>query len=536
MRKQDLTAVERRVWEAYEGGERVDLRVGDPALDDPEQSDSWGSDRMVRAQVLASLLTRPMAARLGNVAALRLAGARIQGSLNLDYAHVVAPALFTACDFPDGVNLRDAHTRHLSFQDTRLAHLDADGIAVDGNLEIRSCAPLNRTELYGARVAGELIIDKTRLVGTEGVALAAGRIQVEGRVWLFDIYADGEVDLRHARIGDDVELRGSRLRNPGGVAFAGSRIQIRGDLHCENLEAVGQVKLGGAKIGGIAFFFGARLSYPGDMSLNAYGLEVGADLYLNEGFSSQGGVHLPGASIGGVMMLDGAVLDGCGQLALNLTDARISRLDLRTAAAPIGRVYLLHAVIGTLVDDPSTWTDEFRLDGLRYDALAVPLRAVERMPWLTLGSAGSSQPYEQLASVYRTLGRDDQARIVLLARQRLRYGALPWYAQLWGMVQNITVGYGYRPVRAVVWLLALLVIGSVVFGIDRPSRAPSANVGNFNPVIFTLDHLLPVINFGQGSAFIPKPGTQWLAYGLTAAGWLLATTIVTGITRTLNRA
>ena len=41
--------------------------------------------------------------------------------------------------------------------------------------------------------------------------------------------------------------------------------------------------------------------------------------------------------------------------------------------------------------------------------------------------------------------------------------------------------------------------------------------------------------FGLRDAFAPVGSTRWLAYGLTAAGWLLATALVAGITRALRR-
>ena len=57
----------------------------------------------------------------------------------------------------------------------------------------------------------------------------------------------------------------------------------------------------------------------------------------------------------------------------------------------------------------------------------------------------------------------------------------------------------------------------------------------FTPVIYTLDLLLPVIDFGQQNEFSPQGLQAWLAYGLIAAGWILATTIAAGITRALRR-
>lgn len=64
----------------------------------------------------------------------------------------------------------------------------------------------------------------------------------------------------------------------------------------------------------------------------------------------------------------------------------------------------------------------------------------------------------------------------------------------------------------------------------KPAESP-----DFNPVFYTLDLLLPVISFGQEGAFKPAGVYQTLSYVLIVTGWILATTVVTGITRTVSR-
>jgi hypothetical protein len=57
----------------------------------------------------------------------------------------------------------------------------------------------------------------------------------------------------------------------------------------------------------------------------------------------------------------------------------------------------------------------------------------------------------------------------------------------------------------------------------------------WRPFFYTLDLLLPVISYGQQMAFAPTGAYQWLSYALITAGWVLATTIITGISRALYR-
>ncbi len=143
--------------------------------------------------------------------------------------------------------------------------------------------------------------------------------------------------------------------------------------------------------------------------------------------------------------------------------------------------------------------------------------------------------YEQLTASYRRIGDDDAARTVQLAKQRRHRRTLPWYGRLWGHVQDMTVGYGFRPLRAGGWLLSLLAVGSVAFGLHHPPPLKPAEAPDFDPVFYTLDLLLPVISFGQENAFAPEGGHQTLAYVLIITGWILATTVIAGLTRTVSR-
>ena len=124
---------------------------------------------------------------------------------------------------------------------------------------------------------------------------------------------------------------------------------------------------------------------------------------------------------------------------------------------------------------------------------------------------------------------------MLLAGQRRRRESLGPIPKAWGYLQDFTVGYGYRPWYSALWLTVLLIVGTVspsACSTRHPSIVPTQP---FIPLIYTLDLLLPVIDFGQEHEFIPHGLQAWLAYGLIAAGWILATTIAAGITRALRR-
>jgi hypothetical protein len=159
-----------------------------------------------------------------------------------------------------------------------------------------------------------------------------------------------------------------------------------------------------------------------------------------------------------------------------------------------------------------------------------------RVAWVRRHPGYAAQPYEQLASWYRQIGHDDDARRVLLAKQRHRRRTLSLPARLWGHLLEATVGYGYRPWRAGGWLTALILLGSTVFAAHTPTATEPGQVPPFNPLVYTLDLLIPIGGLGQRTSWYWEGGTAaWLSYALIAAGWILTTAVLAGITRTLNR-
>jgi hypothetical protein len=56
----------------------------------------------------------------------------------------------------------------------------------------------------------------------------------------------------------------------------------------------------------------------------------------------------------------------------------------------------------------------------------------------------------------------------------------------------------------------------------------------FQPVIYALDVLVPVVNFGQ-QAWIPQGSALAVSWVRTAAGWILTTAIAAGLANALKR-
>ncbi|MFJ5994938.1 membrane-associated oxidoreductase [Streptomyces sp. NPDC092370] len=483
----NMTPAEERVWRAFARGEDVDLRG--PADEDPARGADWGPERTLRATVVrALLLSAPQ--EDGETAALRLAGARITGALNLQYADVDHAVRLSDCFFEDVPVLYAARLRQLNLRGSALPGLDAATLRVEGVLRMSGCLFEGPVRLGGAQISGALFMD--------GAAI--------------DEPPSGQpaLQLNHVTVGDGLSAPGLRTR--------------------------GEVRLTGASVAGTVDLNGARLEAgAGEVALDAETLTVDGDALLRDA-DVLGWIGLRGARIAGRLDLSHARLANPGDAALRASSCAIGELWLRKSPPMAGTLNLRRAQLDVLFLEPEVVPEEVLLNSLVYTSLTPHEPAERRLVMLERDGEGYvPHAYEQLTAAYRRIGDDPAARLVQLAKQRRRRGTLAWYGRLWGHVQDATVGYGFRPLRAAGWLVSLLVIGSLAYALHHPEPLKADEAPRFNPVFYTLDLLLPVISFGQEAAFAPTGWYQWLSYALVLTGWILATTVVTGITRTVSR-
>ena len=443
----------------------------------------------MRAEVLRFLLLGGgRAAEPGDLAALTLKGARITGRLALPYAEIAAPIGFEACEFADQIDLYGTRLCQLSFQSCRLRGIIGSNAVLAANLRLLGCRSEGTLQLIGAHITNALLLDGTELVGPE-------------------------------------------------TAFDGMRLRVGADVVAHNgFRSRGEVRLTNAEIGGSLRWEGAVLENPGGVALRAQDLRVGAIANFCEGFVADGSISLSFAQVTSRLCFEGATLRGDSSAKLDLRHVQTRDLVLRPTAEPPGVVDLGHAEVGVLRDDPATWAADLRLDGLRYETLSHADDPGRRLDWLSRDPRGyRPQAYGQLASVFRAAGRDDNAREVLLAGERRRRETLTAVGRIWGHVQDATVGYGYLPGRAFAWVLALLLMGTVVFQLYPPRAGEPAKAPHFVAVGYAVDLILPVVDLGQQSNYVPRGATVWLAYFLILAGLVLASTITAAAARILRR-
>jgi hypothetical protein len=467
--------------------------------------------------------------------------------------------------------------------------LVADRLRVDGNVELSD----------GFEATGTLRMLNARIGGS--LRLAAAKVEVaRGRV---EPYHDRALHLDGSEISGDVEATG--LAVPAGQlrladvtiggnllawngtflhherdAFSARRTKVAGNVHLIDATIEGTVRLQGMEVGGSIDMYGTKVTRPAVMERTSFSVDVrtvkvGRDLVCTANrerpFVAEGGVNLDGASVARRIDFAGASLGSLPRngIALDAGDVSADEFVLMPAEPPRGRVVLHRAQCGTLSDNPYLWraTGGLQLEDFRYDAMKTPIElkddkaVAERITLLRSAMGGYRPgPYDQLAGMLRASGNEEHASTVLMKKQQFRYEALAegyralgLGVRLWSWLQRSMVGYGYRPVRAVGWLLMLLVAGSLWFGLGtdpcvhdpNPLRytvsGPRCLVNQqdtgmqWNPVLYTADLLVPIVDFGNKSRWYMAGMDNWVAAGFTAMGWILASTVAAGVTRTLQR-
>ncbi|MBW7992103.1 MAG: hypothetical protein FVQ84_19105 [Planctomycetes bacterium] len=310
---------------------------------------------------------------------------------------------------------------------------------------------------------------------------------------------------------------------------------------------------------------GTRTNY-----IDGGGLKVKDSLYLRKGFYSDGKVRLYGATIDKYFVW---------------TDAYSSMLDLRSASVGtlydqakswLPKQYELHGFIYKAIDKKAETAFEKKKPGKKYsiffDKKEIGLK--RRIEWLGGQLNFSSQPYEQLAEVFRKSGKVEDAKEILIAKNKdlRKHNKSTWSKKYWYYVLGPMIGYGYRPLNAL-WILgAFIAFGMILFGIgyqkglitpQRGSAYIQRHTGivipfdndrqlsdiypKFNFLMYSFDAFVPLIDLHQAKYWLPNAnrGPELLnisGFGLHTGGllrfylwihiimgWLLTTLLIVGL-------
>ncbi|NHC14341.1 hypothetical protein [Motilibacter deserti] len=501
---------------------------------------------------------------------LVLQDARLGGDLDLSRADVEGPLGFFSvlCD-----RITVAGAMHLN-----------DGFHLVGGVR-----------LWGGSVGRDLLLGGRWEAG-EGDAFSALRLKVGGSLVLQErLVMNGTLSAQHAVVEGDVVLAGTvgvtasdavdltRSTVKGSIRpSTSSRPTIRGRLAMDCVRAEGDVRLTGLSC--IQDAPGEDGALPREAStvqadtvlLN--GARIEGACYLND-FVAPGAVHLFGARVGGVVNLRGGAFHGTPQSleaeglqarsllldratftgsvalpdcvfgGLNATQSEFDRsVNCRrlTVTGPTylsparadGRLDLSHASMAVLKVNPVFLRSGPEVNGLTYRAIeGEPATAFAAM--LPTGTRFAAQPYEQLASALRQSGHPEVSKDVLIEMRKHQLGAARKnvFGRVWSRTLGATVAFGYRPERTVGWLVLLGLLGALVCMLGHPEHFHAAreDVPVFNPWVYSFDTLLPIIDFRQQDAWIPGSYVRWWTWFVTAAGWILSTALVAGVTRAMSR-
>ncbi|MER6383181.1 oxidoreductase [Streptomyces sp. NPDC001250] len=510
----ELTAAEAGMWQAFRNGSVYDLSSGDTVVDDPHGGHPWGPERAVRARIVAWLLLDGPPALAGRVSSLKLTGVRITGTLDLAGGAVRPYVELRGCRFDDQVLLPEARFTTLRMVDCAVPRLEAARVHTEGDLHLARCRFQNGVRLTDAHIGTDLMLNQAVV-----------------------------------------------YRDRSGRSIAGDGLTVGQDLQAEMLESHGELRLRGAKVGVSLSLRGAMLDNPySRYALNAPQLTVERTLYLTpagvgspllsgttpargtriQRFECRGGLRLDDGRFGDAVDCERARFTLGDDQELSLRRVHASELRFLGDMSQRGKVVLSGARIVSLVDRAASWPGpgNLHMGGFVYENLVPrgPFPLTGRLDWVAAATAEyAPEPYERLAAVLRAAGEDEDAREVLLAKQRRRRETLPLAGKFWGYVQDWTVAYGYRPGRAAVWMAVLWAAGTLAFAhADHP---PMNHDGHpyWSPALFTLDLLLPVIDLGQTGQWQLRGVWQWLAAAMILIGWTLATTVAAGATRLLRR-
>ena len=274
-----------------------------------------------------------------------------------------------------------------------------------------------------------------------------------------------------------LELYGARLV----CGLAGKSMRVHDDILMNGpFLSEGEISFLDASIGGNLYCEG-KMENKGGYAFAADRIKVGGNLSFGGGFYAEGMVRLPAANIGKDLYCDNAEFNGEFNIKAATIKNRLFFQDIKGS----GTVNLSFASVDILADEGEAWEKfHLNLDGFSYARFADEPADVEaRINWLKKWPEWpewperpggkvefSTQPFEQAARALFAVGRDKDARKILLEKEQLltKKGAFPPLHKWWRNILGWVAGYGYQLGKTLALSVAIILVwGAMFFAADR---------------------------------------------------------------------
>jgi hypothetical protein len=315
----------------------------DPS-NDPENGAHWSSNRTVRASLIEWLVRDPLTGKYINPNGIRIAGARIEGYLDLSHLLLRWPLGLPRCFIPSGLTLFFTRAMNLDLAGCWTGPIKATRLVVEGSLLLGAASRVSgELDLADATIEGDLDCAGGSFLNPSDSAIRAVGLKVNGSVMLgtrsrpadggVDAFrSSGEVNFTGAQIGGDLDCEGGRFRAPSGKnALAAKAIRVSGSVlmrarrwqgrRVDFFLAYGEVTLEDAQIGAALDCSGGHFINRNATALNFNGGKVEGNLFLNQGFHALGEVNLVGARIGSFLECAGGRF-----INLNAAERKLAQL------------------------------------------------------------------------------------------------------------------------------------------------------------------------------------------------------------------
>jgi hypothetical protein len=562
--------------------------------------------RHVRGSFLRWILNDEGATSLFDKDGLQVASAIIDGDVDLDSSDIRHNLIFDDCVFTKGIHFESAKICTVRILDSTMnGPLVFENAVVHGDIDLsRGFTTVSYVSAYGAQVSGDVLMKEAQLLGEHlAFSLSLNIADIKGIVNVSNLMCNGPVLILGAKVG--YEFLGDGAKFNSTVTMAGSTIGVNLNLvnvHSVLPETVDQlsnpiigIDLSRVNVGGSVYLSGSNLQV-GPTSLLLQDAVIAGDVFLTANLQASGAINMSGTRLKQAVYAENSKL-----VDLRTNDAQLGKLmvlaseitGLETNGAQIGEfgwagivnptratLNLSNTHIKIFKDEQNSWPSagHLKIIGLIYDdiELKVPKDRTtasiqskdggndpdDRIAWLHLQNREdqvASQPWMQLAQYVQNVGNPAGVKKVLYTMKRIQAWSESY---LTGFKSSVPDYIDENPWRITYFIGVLWLFGSVIFwrarrmnekamaprekdaydDFSKNDTRPSSQLPPFNPIVYTLENVLPVVKFGQDDAWAPNPqldapsrkgwkrwlprfSYNWLAFArlvLIILGWALA--------------